>query len=90
VAAKPLLVVARAWNPSQASSRADPWSQGLGRSSGRPGTCSSRNRLALPAWSVMTGLQVTGPGDDRASVGNKMRIGMTPDNPPRHADLERT
>jgi hypothetical protein len=38
----------------------------------------------------MTGLQVTGPGDERASVGNKMRIGMTPDNPPRHADLERT
>jgi len=34
VAAKPLLVVARAANPSEASSLADPRSHGLGISSG--------------------------------------------------------
>jgi hypothetical protein len=38
VAAWPLLVVANAWKPSEASSLALPASQGLGMSSGRPGT----------------------------------------------------
>ena len=49
VAANPLLVVARASNPSQASSLADPASQGLGMSSGIGPPCSERNCAALSA-----------------------------------------
>jgi hypothetical protein len=62
VAANPLLVVARASNPSQASSLAEPWSQGLGSSSGRPGRCSSRNRLAVAAWSSIVASWSRGSG----------------------------
>lgn len=52
VAAKPLLVLAIASKPSDASSRAEPASQALGCSSGPSPWCSSRNRPALPC-SVM-------------------------------------
>ena len=46
---RPLLVVANAWKPSDASSSAEPRSQGLGRSRGCSLRCSSRNRLAFSA-----------------------------------------
>ena len=46
VAAKPLLVVASAPNPSAASTRAEPASHGFGSNSGSPGTCRARNPSA--------------------------------------------
>ena len=49
VAAKPELVVARASNPSDASSLAEPRSQGFGIRSGSPARCKARNRCALSA-----------------------------------------
>ena len=49
VAAKPELVVARASNPSDASSLAEPRSQGFGIRSGSPARCMARNRCALSA-----------------------------------------
>ena len=52
VRAKPLLVVARARKPSEASSLAEPASQGLGSSSGSPAWCSERNWSALPVCMV--------------------------------------
>src|ERR687898_197273 len=55
VAANPLLVVASAWKPREASSTAEPRSHGLGRSSGRRSWCRSRNRLAFSTWSVIAG-----------------------------------
>src|SRR6266542_5706143 len=55
-AAWPLLVVASAWKPNDASSFAEPWSQGLGRSRGRSPRCRARNRLAFSACSVMRAL----------------------------------
>src|SRR5919198_146500 len=60
VAAWPLLVVASAWKPSQASSLADPASHGFGSSSGRWSWCRARNRLALAAWSVTGGRPLPG------------------------------
>ena len=61
VAAKPLLVVARAWNPSQASSRADPWSQGLGSSRGRPGWCTAASSppCSTTCWRAPPAAQAT-------------------------------
>ena len=53
VAANPLLVVASAWKPSDASRRAEPASHGFGMSSGSPGRCSARKRAASAAWSVI-------------------------------------
>src|SRR6266511_3911311 len=53
VAAWPLLVVASAWNPSEASSLAEPWSHALGISSGRSPWCRARNLVAFSAWSVI-------------------------------------
>ncbi len=50
VAAKPPLVVASAAKPSDASSRADPTSQGLGRSSGPGPWCRARKARARSAW----------------------------------------
>ena len=47
VAANPLLVVASAANPSEASNLAEPWSQALGMRSGRGPWCNARNRAAI-------------------------------------------
>ena len=52
VAACPLLVVARAWNPIQPSTAAEPMSHALGMSSGSPRRCSARNRPAFSAWVI--------------------------------------
>jgi hypothetical protein len=50
---KPLLVVASAWKPSEASSFAEPQSHGFGSNSGASPSCNSRNRLARSDWPVM-------------------------------------
>src|SRR5918992_3110701 len=60
VAANPLLVVARAWKPREASSTADPRSHGLGSSSGRRPRCRARNPLAFSACSVIAGAPWSG------------------------------
>jgi hypothetical protein len=55
VAANPLLVVATAANPSEASRRADPASKAFGWSSGSPFRCSARKAEARSGEEVMPG-----------------------------------
>ena len=70
VVAKPLLVVASASKPSDASSRAEPASHGLGMSSGVPGTCSAANARARSA--ALTGPPPPGAAPRRAPATRGM------------------
>ena len=67
VAAKPELVVAIAWKPSEANSFAEPASHAFGITSGVPGTCRAR-KVARTSSVVMSPSWPRRPAAERGSA----------------------